>query len=46
MSTIENAIAESLDFVKEVVRNDPTKDLIRFMREKMEKSREHELKLI
>lgn len=45
MSTIENAIAESLDFVKEVVRN-PTKDLIRFMREKMEKSREHELKLI
>ena len=31
--------------VKEAVRNDPTKDLIAFMREEMEKFREHEMKL-
>jgi len=36
---------EVMEIVKEAVRNDPTKDLIAFMREEMEKSREHEMKL-
>ena len=36
---------ETLDLVKEVVKNDPTKDLINFMREEMDKARDHELKL-
>ena len=36
---------ETLDLVKEVVKNDPIKDLINFMREEMDKAREHELKL-
>ena len=44
-SQIGDAIAETLDLVKEVIRNDPAKDLINFFRVEMEKSREHELKL-
>ena len=36
---------ETLDLVKEVVKNDPTKELINFMREEMAKARDHELKL-
>ena len=31
--------------VEDVVNNDPTKDLINFMTEEMEKSRQHEMKL-
>lgn len=38
-------MVETLDLVKEVVKNDPTKDLITFMREEMDKARDHELKL-
>ena len=44
-SPIDAALVETLDLVKEVVKNDPTKDLINFMREEMDKAREHELKL-
>ena len=32
--------------MKDTLKNDPTKDLIAFMKEEMEKSREHELKLV
>jgi len=31
--------------LKEAVQNDPTKELISFMKDEMEKSRDHELKL-
>ena len=44
-SPIDAALVETLDLVKEVVKNDPTRDLINFMREEMDKAREHELKL-
>lgn len=36
---------EVMKLVKEAVDNDPTKEMINFMGEEMEKSREHELKL-
>ena len=39
-------VVEAAELVKEVVNNDPTKDLISFLREEMNKSREHELKMI
>ena len=32
--------------MKDTLKNDPTKDLIAFMKEEMEKSCEHELKLV
>ena len=35
------AVMEAAELVKEVVNNDPTKDLISFLREEMNKSREH-----
>ena len=44
-SPIDAALVEILDLVKEVVKNDPTKDLINFMREEMDKAPDHELKL-
>ena len=37
---------EAAELVKEVCNNDPTKELIRFLREEMNKSREQELKMI
>ena len=40
------AVMEAAELVKEVCNNDPTKELIRFLREEMNKSREHELKMI
>ena len=40
------AVMEAAELVKEVVNNDPTKYLINFLREEMNKSREHELKMI
>ena len=40
-----NVLVETLDLVKEVVKNDSTKDLINFMREEIDKARDHELKL-
>ena len=36
---------EVMKLVKEAVDNDPTKEMITFMKEEMEKSRQHELKL-
>jgi len=42
---LDSTTFEVMEMVKEAVRNDPTKDLIAFMREEMEKSREHEMKL-
>ena len=37
---------EASELVKEVANNDPTKELINFLREEMNRSREHELKMI
>ena len=42
---LDSAITEVLTLVREAVQNDPTKELISFMKEEMEKSREHELTL-
>lgn len=42
---LDTATTEALTLVKEAVQNDPTKELISFMKEEMEKSRQHELKL-
>lgn len=42
---LDTATIEALTLVKEAVQNDPTKELISFMKEEMEKSRQHELKL-
>ena len=42
---LDSAITEVLTLVREAVQNDPAKELISFMKEKMEKSREHELRL-
>ena len=42
---LDSATTETLTLVREAVQNDPTKELISFMKEEMEKSREHELKL-
>lgn len=43
---LEAAIIEATELVKEVVNNDPTKELINFLREEMNRSREHEFKMI
>ena len=43
---IETAVLESVGLLKEVANNDTSKDMINFLREEMDKSREHELKLI
>lgn len=40
------AVMEAAELVKEVCNNDPTKEFIRFLQEEMNKSREHELKMI
>jgi len=42
---LDTATTEALTLVKEAVQNYPTKELISFMKEEMEKSRQHELKL-
>ena len=42
---LDMATTEALTLVKEAIQNDPTKELISFMKEEMEKSRQHELKL-
>ena len=42
---LDSATCEVMEMVKEAVSTDPTKDLIAFMREEMEKSRQHEMKL-
>ena len=43
---LSETAVEAMNVVKETIKNDPTKDLIAFMREEMDKSREHELKLV
>ena len=43
---LEAAVMEASELVKEVVNNDPTKELINFLREEMNRSCEHELKMI
>ncbi|XP_068731123.1 uncharacterized protein [Montipora capricornis] len=43
---LEAAILEASELVKEVVNNDPTKELINLLREEMDRSREHECKMI
>ena len=40
------AILEASELVKDVVNNDPTKELINFLREEMDRSCEHECKMI
>ena len=42
---LDSATTEVLTLVREAVQNDPTEELISFMKEEMEKSREHELTL-
>ena len=42
---LDMATTEALTLVKEAIQNDPTKELISFMKEEMEKSRQHELQL-
>lgn len=41
---LDTATTEALTLVKEAVQNYPTKELISFMKEEMEKSRQRELK--
>lgn len=42
---LDTATTEALTLVKEAVQNYPTKELIPFVKEEMEKSRQRELKL-
>ena len=42
---LDTATTEALTLVKEAVQNYPTKELISFVKEEMEKSRQRELKL-
>ena len=42
---IDSLTSQVMKVVEDVVNNDPTKDLINFMREEMEKWRQHEMKL-
>ena len=43
---LSETAVEAMNVVKDTLKNDPSKDLIAFMREEMDKSREHELKLV
>ena len=43
---LEGLIAQAVELVKEVDAKDPTNQLIDFMKEEMEKARQHELQLI
>ena len=43
---LDTTTVEVMNLVKASIENDPTKELITFMREEMEKSREHEVKLL
>ena len=42
----DKIIETAIEAIKDTLKNDPTKDLIAFMKEETEKSREHELKLV
>lgn len=43
---LEDAVVEVVGLIKETIRNDSSKEMFNFLREEMDKSREHELKLI
>jgi hypothetical protein len=43
---LNEAAIEAINVVKDTLKNNPTKDLIAFMRDEMDKSDDHELKLI
>lgn len=40
---LNEAAIEAINVVKDTLKNDPTKDLIAFMRDEMDKSDDHEL---
>lgn len=42
----QDPLSEAIQMMKQVIENDPTKDLIKFIKEDIDKSREHELKLV
>ena len=43
---LSETAVEAMNVVKDSLKNDPSKDLIAFMREEMDKSQEHKLKLV
>ena len=45
-SSKRDTVCEALDLIKQTIVNDPTKDMIALMREELQKSREHETKLV
>ena len=45
-SNRDDPICEAIKLMKTIVEKDPSKELISFMKDDMEKAREHELKLI
>ena len=42
----EDPVLEAVKMMKAVVENDPTKDLLKMLQDEMEKSRQHEMKLM
>ena len=40
---LDTTTTEVLNLVREAVSNDPTRDLLNFMREEMDKSHQHEI---
>jgi hypothetical protein len=44
--TKKNAIVEAVELFKQVVENDPAKEIISFMKDEAEKARQHELQLV
>ena len=44
--TKKNAVVEAVELFKQVVENDPAKEIISFMKDEAEKARQHELQLV
>jgi hypothetical protein len=42
----DDTVSEAIQLMRELIENDPTRDMIKLMREDMEKSRQHEMKLM
>ena len=42
----DDPVVEAIGLIKNVIENDPMKDLISYLREEAEKAREHELKIL
>lgn len=42
---LDATATEVMNIVKKAIKNDPTKEMVNFMREEMEKLHQHELKL-